>query len=192
MAKPMEWEQLPEESDRAYAAFLRYRDLPRGERSVRAAIGGTKVRRRTWEGWAADFRWRARVAAYESYLERSATQIKIDTIRQMNELHIGSAKAMQRVGLKALNKLEKNIDRGKLPPGSVIVKLLAQGQTLERLAHGEPTDIIGESHRTFLQFMVDLRRGRGVPDPERRPPFDGLEITDAEIEDEGEAAESGS
>jgi len=181
--KQYEWEQDDRESDKAYAAFLRYRDLPRGDRSVAKAIEGTKVRRRTWENWMSKFRWIDRVKSYERFLERSATNSKVDAIRAMNDTHVRSARAMQRVGLEALKLLERDIKRGKTPPASVIVKLLAQGQTLERLAAGEPTQILEETTRTFHSFMVSLRAQRGAPD--RVSPFIEVDVIDPEPDRNG-------
>lgn len=178
MGKRYEWEQADGESDKAYAAFLRYRNLPRGERSVTKAVEGTKVRRRTWEHWMADFHWIARVKAYERFLERSDTESKVDAIREMNQVHIESARAMQKVGLKGLKLLEKQVNAGKMPPPSIIVKLLTQGQTLERLAAGEPTTILEETTKTFHSFMLSLREQRGAPD--RDSPFVEVDVIEPE------------
>ncbi|SMF96053.1 hypothetical protein SAMN02949497_3433 [Methylomagnum ishizawai] len=93
------WERQPGESETAYAAFRRYRDMPMGERSIRRSVGedASAVKVRRAEQWSVDFRWVERAAAYTDHLDRIARQERERAIRDMERRHAHSAQAIHAV-----------------------------------------------------------------------------------------------
>lgn len=93
------WERQPGESETAYAAFRRYRDMPVGERSIQRSVGEDastqKVRRH--KAWSAEFSWVERAAAYTDHLDRIARQERERAIRDMERRHAHSAQAIHAV-----------------------------------------------------------------------------------------------
>lgn len=71
------WERQSGETARAYAAFLRFRDLGPG-RSLAAAYRAATGRQQAgepsgqWRGWHAAHAWRARAEAWDAHLARQA------------------------------------------------------------------------------------------------------------------------
>ncbi len=73
---PLEWERRPEESGRAYSAFVLYRDLG-PTRSLAAAYaasrhpggGVAKKAASHWEEWSSAYDWVERAEAYDAHLE---------------------------------------------------------------------------------------------------------------------------
>jgi hypothetical protein len=79
VATKPDWERLEEESEKAYAAFCVYRDLG-VERSLVVAWQ-TLHREATrapgyWHDWSARFRWVARAALYDDYLDAERRRIR--------------------------------------------------------------------------------------------------------------------
>lgn len=84
-------EQQPQESSEAFAAFLVYRDLPRGERTATAAYRATRVNETQgkkvsgqWLGWARSYQWEKRAEAYDRYEFQIAQQARETVIVTTN------------------------------------------------------------------------------------------------------------
>ena len=80
MSENKPWEKQPSETAKAYAAFLLYRDLPAVDRSVAAAWGRKKGRKRV-ERWCTAHDWVNRAAEHDSDLasrrrERMAKELE--------------------------------------------------------------------------------------------------------------------
>lgn len=68
----MIWERQPTDTAKSWAAFVVYRDLPAGTRSleeVRQKLGNSSGYTRQLEKWSAAHNWVARVAAYDAHLD---------------------------------------------------------------------------------------------------------------------------
>lgn len=77
------WERLPEETSKAWAAFLVYRDMLPGDRSLDAAYRKRYAKEphiratKTFRAWAKQHDWPGRVEAWDRHLddiERAATE----------------------------------------------------------------------------------------------------------------------
>lgn len=71
------WERCREETEKAWLAFVAYRDMPQAERSIRAAYNrmhpdpaGMREAPGSWNGWARRYQWIERAAALDSYKAR--------------------------------------------------------------------------------------------------------------------------
>jgi hypothetical protein len=70
------WNQLDNETERAFGAFQVYMSLPSRDRTVlrayRQHVGNASAIKAsdTWSRWASQFAWRERAAAYDDYLAR--------------------------------------------------------------------------------------------------------------------------
>src|SRR5215213_7127350 len=69
------WDQLSNESERAYRAFQTFLRLPSNNRTVigayRSHVGNEEAHKvsDTWAKWSRDFAWAERASAYDAYLE---------------------------------------------------------------------------------------------------------------------------
>jgi hypothetical protein len=142
------WERQPDEPSRAYAAFVRYRDMGPQQRSFaavgRAVHGARTGRKRGATGrvaaWASRWCWRERAQAWDDHCYAEASVAKIDAVRKMNERHELQLRAAFNVVIRRAAK----IDPAELTVAQVFLfteKLIH----LERLVHGQP--ILIEAHQ---------------------------------------------
>jgi hypothetical protein len=91
----------------------------------------------TLEAWSSAFHWQARLLDLERQAAKQDREEQVKALREMNERHAREGLALQQ---KAVERL------GTLPPerlsASDAVRALVEGVRLERLARGEPTDLI--------------------------------------------------
>lgn len=115
------YEQLIEESDKAYAAFLVYRDMGR-KRSVpsayRTATGRIQAKQANgqWNLWADKFTWRKRAEAWDRHLDQRLDQQLDQEIHEMASRHAKIARALQ----EKLVRRMLTIDPDTLSPQDVI------------------------------------------------------------------------
>lgn len=132
------WERLPGESDKAFAAFIAYRDTPAHERSIekcakKVGKSGAKV----WQKWSVRWRWVARCVAWQDEQDRAARAARLAEIEEMNRRHVALARSMQE---KAAKRLEF-LDAGSLTPDE-LRQFIAVATRLERTVLGQPDQII--------------------------------------------------
>lgn len=120
------WERQPEETEKAYEAFLVYKNLGPGRTftavSRRLQKSGTLIQR-----WKNRYNWEQRAAAFDRENERKE-QLSIQKARaQMIKNHIGIARSLQGKAIKALEAM----DPDELKPGD-IRDFLRFGVSLEK------------------------------------------------------------
>jgi hypothetical protein len=113
------WERYPGESTDAYAAFLMYRDMGRGERSLSKVArkltersphrryGGTL---RLVKGWSTRWAWTFRADQWDVHLERMLAEELRVRLGQIAEQHATIANAALAAASKALNNLIRWLD----------------------------------------------------------------------------------
>lgn len=172
------WDQLPTETNNAYAAFLVYRDMP-PPYSLRRAAGlfyapsqlsdeerraydATVTQKRQMQRWSSQHDWQARLRAWKHHqleiagLKRSD---RVDTAKETG-FQIGSA------GMNAVARwLQEKLRTGELLDMSVAdamkmqeasVKLLSWSLNIPERAEVHHTGEVEVTHR------VDERRARGM------------------------------
>ena len=99
------WERQKGESEKAFEAFVMYRDM--GEKRTFTAVAEklhkscTLIRR-----WKDCWEWQERVRAYDNELEKEARAKVIKDHKAMTERHIGIAMQLQKKALEALATLK--------------------------------------------------------------------------------------
>jgi hypothetical protein len=138
------WERQPEEPNRWYARFERYRLAGPGrsllgtvtaERAERGVQRSTSVPQ-AWAKNAKKWQWRDRAEAWDEHERGLARAAHTEEVQEMNRRHIQEAKALQS---KAFQKL-KSLDIEKLSPADVL-RYFVEAAKLERTAQGEPERI---------------------------------------------------
>lgn len=98
------WERQKGESEKAYEAFVAYRDM--GEKRTIVAVAeklqksDSLIRR-----WKDRWEWKERVRAYDNDLEKEARAKAIKERKDMTTRHIGIAMQLQKKALEALQGL---------------------------------------------------------------------------------------
>jgi hypothetical protein len=160
--------QPPKESAKAWAAWLDYRAMPPGERSLANLIARYRSRsaaeeppptRRvdTLKTWSAVHNWQARLTVWESELEHARRQ---EALRQAEAQVRENSQLMQQVGAGSLSiaalALNQYVDArtGELLqpiPLRDVPQLMRAGAELIQLAVGSPTSIVSTQDGTQLE-----------------------------------------
>jgi hypothetical protein len=181
------FERMPRETDPAWFAFKKYRDM---EKRSLIKLGKSLGKSRALvEGWSSKWRWRERVVAWDRAADDRARAASLDEIEEMQRRHIKLGQGMQQLGALELKRLlgeyAKKAAAGEaggvgLTPRDV-KRLIDAGARLERLNRGEPgsiekidVDVVAERReliratvadpkvRAFAQAVHDrLRSGNG-------------------------------
>lgn len=146
MAEKRYWDRLADESPTQYNAFVIYRDMGPGNRSIDRALqahreNGGKGGLSTWREWSSRNSWIARVAEYDDFCMRAVRKkMERDRIDMLyRHARIGrsiAAKGLERLlgdskkGIPAIAAID--IDAG------VALALIGSGVKIERGAVGEP------------------------------------------------------
>lgn len=142
------WERLDRETPKAHAAFVEYLKLgySRSLAKLSQRLGRTK---QNFEKWSVKYDWVRRAAAYDADQDRIYRDELKQARRDMAHRHAMQAKTLQDFALKSLrakfgDNLEKILEEGceDLPAVSEILRYIVEGTKLERVALGEPSDIV--------------------------------------------------
>jgi hypothetical protein len=146
MAMKKSWEQIENESAKAFEAFSEYRDMGLGRnlRGLSLKVGKAFSLLSRWSG---EYDWQARCKAWDKRLDQEKCKRQIDKIRNMKIRQINLALRAQELadlGIKSMiEKWRDAQEEGdkKISNGTRIeslAKLLDTGCRLERLNRDEP------------------------------------------------------
>lgn len=124
------WERQEGESEKAFEAFVIYRDLGQ-ERTISAVVKRLKKSRNLIDRWKDKFNWIERVRLYDNELEKRAFAKAVKERKNMSERHIKIAMQLQKKALEALQILD--IDDMKAKD---IINMVDTAAKLERISRG--------------------------------------------------------
>jgi hypothetical protein len=172
------WERQIEETDEAFKAFARYRDMEPKRSTTRLATE-MGVSENLIHGWSSKHRWVGRVAEWDREKDRVekdrvARAAQLSEIRAMQKRHVDIALLMQALGA---TELKKRATVATTQPTTTLEtdeaqRVLEAGVKLERLTRGEPTDVQATQNDTTIHeapvddFLALMR------DPEYRKHLD--------------------
>jgi hypothetical protein len=164
------WDQQKNESPKAWAAFILYRDMGPRERTLEKVESklreqngtatppqpGGKKRRPSGglTAWQSRHRWVERAKAWDQEQDRIGCEARIAEIREMNKRQAKAGLLAQSRAIDKLNKMKPD-EIEKLTVGEVVA-LLREGARLERIARGEPAEIVQQENKTEHTF--DLKK----------------------------------
>lgn len=137
------YDRLPDESSKAFSAFVIYRDMGvnRNVEKVQEALNKSSGYLRQLYEWSGVYNWVERAAAYDDYieaqarkkLERDAIKRKADMLKRHSEI----GRFMQSKGVEYLKDTKKGIDKS-----SDAITAISKGVELERKSEGLPEYLI--------------------------------------------------
>lgn len=104
-AKVKPWERQPNESDKAFEAFVCYRDMG-ADRSINAVAQKLSKSRTLIAKWSSQWGWVDRAAAYDNDLERQAHREKKKLVSDTRKRQLQIAMQLEKKALEALNMLK--------------------------------------------------------------------------------------
>ncbi len=129
------YERQPRETDKAWQAFLTYRDDPK--RTLAKAAAKLGKSKQLIEQWNGRWRWRERVEAWDREQDDAGRNAKLDEIARMNRRQARLGRLMQKLARKGL---EQRKEAGEVPEVDDARKLADTGTRIERVARGEPSE----------------------------------------------------
>lgn len=151
------WERQKKESEKAYEAFLVYRDL--GAKRTFAAVAeqlqksGSLIRR-----WKDRWEWTERVRAYDNELEKEARAKAVSDRKKMAERHIGIAAQLQKKALEALACLSVE----EMSPRDIreFLKMATDLERLNRTLDEDNSKGESENTSTLSDEIISIYRKR--------------------------------
>ncbi len=162
------WEKMPNETAKAYGAFIAYRNLPAHERSLKRAVGvlfgdenfvKTSSKLRQFQTWSAQYSWVSRAAAWDEDIDRRAREDQVKAVKEMRTRQVKLAQAMQQ---KAIERL-RSMEAAELDADQVLAYIMSSSK-LEAQALGEPPETL-RVNGMILNLPVDYTK---VSDEELR------------------------
>jgi hypothetical protein len=160
------WERSADESEEAWEAFVLYRDMG-VERSIRLVAQQLGKSEGLLQGWSSKHEWVRRAAYWDNEQDRVRREAQLEEIAEMSRRQATQAQAGQTVMMQPFLALIEKIRSQQLDLSAMgqddLYALALQASLgyrrmveIERLARGEPTDII--SSEVSVQHRVIQER----------------------------------
>jgi len=162
------WDRQEHETNRAYQAFLCYRDMG-ALRSLRKAaekfykelyLVRPSAKLRQIQYWSSDHKWVARCEAWDDEEERLRTIKRREQIQKMDDRQAGYGETMQKIAYKNMliaEGLIEDLIEGKKPMKTLNIeesrRYIETGVKIERLALGEPGEIAVRKHEGGIKII---------------------------------------
>lgn len=168
------WEQQPGESAKAFAAFCVYRDLG-PERSLSKVAAQLNKSMKLMGDWSGEHRWVERSEAWDRHLDKAARAAQVKRAQKMAERQAALGERMQEVAARKVQALLDATDHSKVGIDAAqaamaglsvsdTLRLAAEGAKLERVALGEPGEVVenreGENSNVYAEAVVQMARER--------------------------------
>ena len=141
-APPISFERLPGETDRAFAAFLVYRNMG-ADRSIRKAGRKLSKNYATLNQWSVKNSWTERAAAFDDHAAKAEVEAIEDRARKDAKKWADRLNAHRerrfRLGSLMLRTAEKLLSGKKRPDPAAADRLAKVGDMLIGLSTGAPT-----------------------------------------------------
>lgn len=171
------WERQLKESEVAFYAFSKYRDMDPLDRHKNKVALELEKSVTLIQRWASDWNWDNRVREYDNYMETVKMADRLKRVREMNEKHLKVCYALQQKAALALQKVD--IDKMAEKPDEVLRyfmnsvelerKILGQGEaeTKELVAQAKTEQQVTQDDEKRIQAIkdtIDALREAGVID----------------------------
>lgn len=155
------WEQLPGEPPRAHAAFIHYRDLGPGIRSLKevARILGQDTLGQVGS-WSSRWAWPRRAQQYDAYVDRQRVRAHIDEVVAMRARH--AQVAMLAIGAM-LQPLAALAQPRQFVTDAGILEERDRAQELREMDTAQLIGLADRGARVLAQLVGVERVARGIP-----------------------------
>ena len=166
------WDKQETETNRAYNAFLTYRNMGALRSLTKAAKEfysiETTTKQRQFARWSSTHNWVSRCSDFDIEEERIRIEQKRKDIAEMDRRQAKDGMEMSKIGmynikLYAMDDPPKDRDGNVITPKIPIpesTRLFTEGVKAERLARGEVTEISG--HKGEIKTILEVRYEEGI------------------------------
>jgi len=138
------WQRQPGETEKAYAAFVSYRNIEPPFRSITRVVSELGKSRSLIGRWSSEWNWVERAAEWDHEQEIRLLASRIEAKKRMDEEHLTIVRSARN---KAVRRL-RDVDLSDVPPHELRA-WLSEFMRWERLILGEPEAI--EERRTRVE-----------------------------------------
>lgn len=162
------WERQPNEPDDAWEVFVSYRDRGSARRIDGLFPGKSTMQQR--RDWYQKWDWRARVSAYDAYVDEAKLEAKIKLMANKEiDANRDLLEKLQRFELLLSRELDKALlsaESSDMPMLSAaeLIKLMEKYAMLRRLIAGQTTSNDGSSTDYSAWDVADLKALRALHD----------------------------
>lgn len=166
------WERLSHETDKAWAAFQVYRDLPLlGEKAERRTLANVTRklghnRKNQVEKWSSGYQWVDRSRAYDAHLGRIALTVREVGLKEYQQTVIHSLNLQLVVANEILDRslaeMKDQMDAGKTPDPLDVKRLIGaihEKDDLARRAANMPTGFFREEVSAYEEDILYIIGG---------------------------------
>lgn len=158
MADLIAWEQIEDETAKAFEGFRHYRDLPPRTRSIRVAAAVAlgldpagkltvkqrqrlETRKRSFEGWSVDNAWVERARQYDQHCDRERRADRAELVRQVADAQRELGTSIRELAAATIEKMARDeidpgFDGGKGAAHRTVLAYAMEGSKLEAAALG--------------------------------------------------------
>lgn len=147
------WDRIPEESDPAWEAFVIYRDLGPGERTLAKVAKELRKSATLIERWSQRWDWPRRSGLWDVETDQAKQRGILGGIEEMEKRHTQIARLVQQ---KVVDRL-RELTIEELSPGQII-QWFDVAVKIERMSAGKATDILGEAAIESGEIPVSLSK----------------------------------
>ena len=133
------WDRQPDESAKAHARFITYRDTKPTERSYRAVAESYGCSLVTIEKQASAHRWQDRVAAYDTHEARTRRARMHERDEELCRAQMDIARTASAVAIKSVRDIAES---GQLLDPAVLPKWVEMIERLRRVALDAPDQVV--------------------------------------------------
>lgn len=162
------WDRQEHETNRAYQAFLCYRDMG-ALRSLRKAaeifygdvgyVSKPSAKNRQFFEWSSNHKWVARCEAWDDEEDRLRTIERRERIKKMDDRQAGYGKTMQKIAYRNMPIVEGLVEDMIKADKTLTVeesrRYIETGVKLERLALGEAGEIAIKKHEGGVKIEYE-------------------------------------
>jgi hypothetical protein len=148
------WQQQPGETDKAYQAFVTYRNLEPEQRSITRVVSELNKSRTLIGRWSSQWSWVERAREWDAHQDLRRIDALLEARKRMDEEHLKIIRAARNKAIAALGML--SVDLLANNPSELrhwITELIRY----ERLIIGEPESIEERSEKMEVRTTIEER-----------------------------------
>jgi hypothetical protein len=156
MAEPAQyaWQQLPRETDKAYQAFVVYRNPEPQERSQAGVASECTKSVSLIRRWSSQWSWLERAREWDAHQEMRRLEARIEEKQRMDEEHLKIIRAMRSKALQALAQMETETLASNMYE---LRNWITDFIKYECLVMGEPESIEERREKVEIQATIEER-----------------------------------
>lgn len=143
------WDQRPDETGKAWEAFVLYREMGQVGRGISAVANLLGKQYLVIKRWRDKYDWNIRVAAYDKMLDEHTEKARVEEAKLMGVRHAKLAMGMTEIAQKRVSQIAGSEELISSLTVADVARLAKDGTQIEREARGEDKNTGNTANITF-------------------------------------------